>query len=285
MGAIDMAVAWIRAAAADPAVGYDQTMRWGQDYDCSSLVITAWEKAGVPVKEKGATYTGNMKSAFLACGFEDVTARVDRSTGGGLMTGDVLLNEVNHTAMVIAPGQIAEAAGNELGGITGGTTGDQTGQEVWERGYYNYPWNCVLRYDECGMQNGECGIAEDGAYTVQAGDSLWSIAERFLGSGSRWGELAARNGLTGTLIRPGLTLRLRDEEKPVTLTLPGLGTGSTGEAVRALQTLLTLRGFPCDADGEMGPATLDALGRFAASAGTEPGKTVTGALWMRLIGG
>ena len=60
--------------ADDNSHGYDQINRWGApDYDCSSLVITAYEKVGVPVKEKGATYTGNMREAFKKCGFVEVT--------------------------------------------------------------------------------------------------------------------------------------------------------------------------------------------------------------------
>ena len=134
--------------ANDPAHGYDQQYRWGQrgDYDCSSAVITAWELAGVPVKSSGATYTGNMKSVFLACGFADVTASINRVLGTGLQRGDVLLNEQRHTAMYIGNGQEVEASINELGGTTGGAPGDQTGSEFLIRSYRNYPWDCVLRY-------------------------------------------------------------------------------------------------------------------------------------------
>ena len=72
--------------AKDDSHGYDQTYRWGEkgDYDCSSATITAWEKAGVPVKSNGATYTGNMYSVFTKLGFKDVTSKVNLSTGAGL---------------------------------------------------------------------------------------------------------------------------------------------------------------------------------------------------------
>ena len=63
--------------ANDNSHGYDQVNRWGSpDYDCSSLVITAYDKAGVPVKSKGATYTGNMREAFKKCGFVEVSDMV-----------------------------------------------------------------------------------------------------------------------------------------------------------------------------------------------------------------
>lgn len=148
MGKIDGAVAWAVAIANNPAHGYDQKERWGPDYDCSSLVISAWESVGVAVREAGASYTGNMRQAFLACGFRDVTAQVNLTTGAGMQPGDVLLNDAAHTAMVVGPGRIVEARINEQGQTTGGQPGDQTGREITVQSYYNYPWSCVLRYQE-----------------------------------------------------------------------------------------------------------------------------------------
>ena len=134
--------------ANDPSHGYDQEYRWGEhgDYDCSSAVISAYEHAGVPVKSNGATYTGNMKEAFLLSGFKDVSSEVNLYTGEGLIEGDVLLNEIHHTAMYCGDGREVEASINELGTATGGQPGDQTGREFLIRPYYNYKWDCVLRY-------------------------------------------------------------------------------------------------------------------------------------------
>ena len=143
---IEKAITQMEAWAADNSHGYDQANRWGPDYDCSSAVISAWELAGVPVKTKGATYTGNMRGVFLRCGFEDVTAGVDLSTGTGLQRGDVLLNILHHTAMYCGNGMEVESSINENGGVTGGQSGDQTGREFLVRPYRNYPWDCVLRY-------------------------------------------------------------------------------------------------------------------------------------------
>ena len=146
MSKSEKAISQMEAWAADDSHGYDQANRWGPDYDCSSAVISAWELAGVPVKTNGATYTGNMRGIFLRCGFEDVTASVDLSTGTGLRRGDVLLNIRHHTAMYCGDGQEVEASINENGTTTGGQTGDQTGREFLVRPYRNYPWDCVLRY-------------------------------------------------------------------------------------------------------------------------------------------
>lgn len=143
MSIIESAVSWARQIAADDGHGYDQAHRQGPDYDCSSFVISAFKQAGLPLK---ATYTGNMRSDMLQRGFADVTQRVNRATGAGLVVGDVLLNERNHTALYIGNGRLVQASINERGTTTGGQTGDQTGREIYERGYYNYPWDCVLRY-------------------------------------------------------------------------------------------------------------------------------------------
>lgn len=145
---IEKAVTWALQIAQDPAHGYDQTHRWGPDYDCSSLMISAWQQAGVPVKAAGATYTGNMFQAFLRCGFEDVTAEINLNNGTGLQRGDVLLNAQHHTAMSIGGGQIVHASINESGRATGGKSGDQTGREICVRSYYKYSkgWDKVLRY-------------------------------------------------------------------------------------------------------------------------------------------
>lgn len=122
---IEKAVTWALQIAQDPVHGYDQTCRWGPDYDCSSLMISAWQQAGVPVKTAGATYTGNMLPAFLKCGFEDVTAEINLTTGAGLQRGDVLLNARHHTAMCIGSGQIVHASINEAGKAIGGKSGDR----------------------------------------------------------------------------------------------------------------------------------------------------------------
>lgn len=152
MAKIEKAVQQMETWAKDDSHGYDQTYRWGQkgDFDCSAAVIQACESAGIPVKTNGATYTGNMLSVFKKCGFVDVTSKVNRTTGAGLIRGDVLLNTSHHTAMYCGNGKEVEASINEKGTATGGQPGDQTGMEFLIRAYRNYPWTNVLRYEESG---------------------------------------------------------------------------------------------------------------------------------------
>lgn len=143
---IEAATSWMERMASDNSHGYSQVHRWGPDYDCSSAVITAWQTNGVPVKTKGATYTGNILGAFKKCGFKDVTAEVSLKTGKGLQRGDVLLNIKHHVAMYSGNGKEVEASIDERGTVVGKLTGDQTGKEFLVRNYRNYPWDKVLRF-------------------------------------------------------------------------------------------------------------------------------------------
>lgn len=45
-------------------------------------------------------------------------------------------------------------------------------------------------------------------YKVQKGDTLWSIAKRFLGDGNRFKEIQKANGMTDTVIYPDSVLEI-----------------------------------------------------------------------------
>lgn len=223
----EKAAAYMERIAADDSHGYDQSSRWGNpDYDCSSLVISAYKDAGVALK---CTYTGNMRADMLSHGFRDVTAAVNLATGAGLLRGDVLLHERNHTAMYIGGGMLVHARGNEYGGVTGGQPGDQTGREVCKQTYFNFPWDSVLRYEE---NTGAGGVAEDinvpatpDTYTVQQGDMLGLIALRF---GTTIRELARINNIRDVdVIFPGQVLKIRDDAGSVSSTPAASNESST----------------------------------------------------------
>lgn len=134
---IEKAVQWAVDVANDDSYYYSWGGRGPYGYDCSFFVITAYEKAGVPVySEGGATYTGNMYDVFLRYGFEDVTSSVNLNTGAGTKKGDVLLNTVHHAALVYEDGGMIVHASSPSNGIT-------------TRGWYVYSnggWDYVLRY-------------------------------------------------------------------------------------------------------------------------------------------
>ena len=134
---IEKACQWAECVAGCPEHGYSQRDRWGPDYDCSSFVISAFKQAGVPLE---CTYTGNMKSDMLEKGFVMLPKNTE------LTRGDVLLNEKNHCAIYIGDGKIVHASIAENGTIYPDKVGDQTGGEILIREYYDYPWDCVMRF-------------------------------------------------------------------------------------------------------------------------------------------
>lgn len=135
--------------AQSPLHGYSQVNRWGPDYDCSSLLITVVNNAGIHVKEVGATYTGNMYKAFIKCGFKDVTVFHNPKTGAGLQRGDILLTPRKHTALYIGNGYMLAAHCDETGGVKGSKKGDQTGNEINIYKYSKQRFKYVLRFKEC----------------------------------------------------------------------------------------------------------------------------------------
>lgn len=270
MGKIEKATQWMINLANDPKHGYDQDNRWGPDYDCSSAVISAWQAAGVPVKSKGASYTGNMKSVFISCGFKDVRSSINLSNGSGLKRGDVLLNTVTHTAMYIGNGQIVHASINENGTTTGGKIGDQTGKEICIRGYYNKNWDCVLRY-----MNDDSSVTPppSGNVYIRQGQTA---ANKFVGA-----------GLTITGVRDAATKKagIKVLQKAMNLdygaglavdgiwgsaTEAALGkhyvkSGETQYMVTACQILLLIRGFNpkgVEYPGTFGSGCLAAVKKF-----------------------
>ena len=148
---IEKAVQWAINIANDDSHGYDQTHRDGPDYDCSSLICWAYSNAGLNTRPGYTPATGSMYDVFTDAGFEDVTSQINLPTGAGLVRGDVLIKPGSHTEMYIGNSQLVGASQNEHGGVTGGQTGDQTGEEIHVHGYYNYPWQYVLRYPGGGV--------------------------------------------------------------------------------------------------------------------------------------
>ena len=141
----EQALQWAIQIANDQRHGYSQSNRWGNpDYDCSSLVISAYKHAGADVGQ--ATYTGNMRSELTKHGFTDVTASCNLSNCNGMERGDILLYHLSgtqgHTALYAGNKQIVHARGQSYGSSA---PGDQ-GSEIAVTPYSRSRWATVLRY-------------------------------------------------------------------------------------------------------------------------------------------
>ena len=97
---------------------------------------------GTCAARSGASYTGNMRGPMIACGFVDVTYSIGLVSGYGLQPGDVLLNYSAHTCIAIGGGKVANCRTDE----GHPQSGDQSGNEIRIQSYWNFPWDCVLRY-------------------------------------------------------------------------------------------------------------------------------------------
>ena len=139
-------------------LGYNQAARWdirpGGSCDCSSLVIHALKEAGFDTGT--ATYTGNLSANLTARGWRRLPA------DGHPQAGDILLNDVHHVAVYVGGGRLAQASIDERGRTSGGRPGDQTGHETNISSYYNFPWNCYLRYPPASSPAPSGKLAVDG---------------------------------------------------------------------------------------------------------------------------
>lgn len=134
------AVAWAKKIAEDSSHGYDQDHRNGPDYDCSSLVSTALNKAGFDISPD--SWTGNMFSQLKRCGWTQLDINAPRRLG------DVFLTPRKHTVICLDSSRVITASINEKGSAHGGKSGDQTGTEIYIRPYYepSYGWTYHLRW-------------------------------------------------------------------------------------------------------------------------------------------
>ena len=142
---VEAACIWAVDIANDDSHGYDQITRdGGVDYDCSSLVSTAFRLAGYNIPfPSPSTYT--MVDAFTAAGFTWLPGVGNNVSD--LMRGDILLNINAHVEIYLGQQQNVGAHVNEFGGIYYGQPGDQTGNEISVTGYYSFPWDGVLRME------------------------------------------------------------------------------------------------------------------------------------------
>ena len=142
MGDLDYFVARMRWWCEDADLGYGQDTRWnihnGGDADCSSLVIHALREAGFDTGDANSTH--DLLPALAVRGWTLASPP--------LQPGDILLSPGSHVAVYVGDGMLAEANINENGDIINGIPGDQTGQETHVTGYYDHPWDYILRYTE-----------------------------------------------------------------------------------------------------------------------------------------
>lgn len=163
MGNIRKAVDFVISIAKDNSHGYDQKNRLGPDYDCSSLVATALQKAGFEI-DAADTWTGNLPMALVYNGFKSVGIDEPRAAG------HIFIKPGKHVVMCIDEKRIVQVSGNEFGAATGGQTGDQTGKEIYITDFYKpagYNWEAHYvppEPDACRVKIGDYYLKEPDYY-------------------------------------------------------------------------------------------------------------------------
>lgn len=131
---VEAAVQWMIDKATNEYITYSQSNRHlkdpdGDTYDCSSFVITGFYVGGF---DADATYTGNMRAAFEALGFEWIPGW--SFSADELVRGDILLNEAEHVQVYIGNNQDVNCGSTPAAVIA-------HADDRWGDG-----WDGVLRY-------------------------------------------------------------------------------------------------------------------------------------------
>lgn len=232
MGNVNVLIDRMRYWCVGTSLGYSQADRWdirpGGNCDCSSLVIHCLREAGFDTGS--ATYTGNLSSNLTARGW------VRLPNNGNPLPGDILLNDRCHVAVFLGGGLLAQASISEHGTING-TGGDQTGSETDVRGYYDYPWDCYLRYGQTPVppKPAVAQIAVDGS----CGPATVRRWQQVMGTRAD-GVVSGQVEPDGRYARPSLA----------SYTYGGYGS----QLIRTVQARLGLA-----QDGLLGPATIRAI--------------------------
>lgn len=131
------------------------------------------------------------------------------TTTGGLKVGDV----VNFT------GSTHYTSANAASGVSC-KPGKAKITQIYQLGKSKHPYHLVAVsgggstvygwVNEADISGASGSTSAAKTYTVKSGDSLWAIAAKYLGNGSRYTEIKSLNGLSSDTIHPGQVLKLPD---------------------------------------------------------------------------
>ena len=128
--------------------------------------------------------------------------------------GDQIFFYSSDKSTIQHTGLVYKVSGSKVYTVEGNTTGASgviaNGGGVCTKSYsLKYGWIAGYGRPKYGdqVQQTEQGTSYT-VYTIKKGDTLWGIAKKYLGTGTRYKEIMTLNGMKNTGIRAGRTLKI-----------------------------------------------------------------------------
>lgn len=195
----------IHTQAAQDQATRAQTKKYGQQWvgkrvaDCSGLFAWAYKQLG------GYMYHGSntMWSKYTVHKGELLNGK--RTDGKELLNGSAVFltkgGDRYHVGLYVGDGKVIEAQSTAKGVVQSNLTRWHEWAELTNTTY-------ASQGDTDGENNTDASSTDKVVYTVVQGDTLWGLAQRFLGRGNRYKEIMTANGMTSTILRPGMVLQI-----------------------------------------------------------------------------
>ena len=199
----------IHTQAAQDQATRAQTKKYGQQWvgkhvaDCSGLFTWAYKRLGSTMYHGSNTmwnkYTTN--KGQLQNG--------KRTDGKELRPGSAVFltkgEDRHHVGLYVGDGKVIEAQSTAKGVVQSNLTRWDEWAELINTDYDTQTDTDVAEDEENNTNTSSTTMT---TYTVQQGDTLWRLAQRFLGRGNRYKEIMVANSMTSTLLRPGMVLQI-----------------------------------------------------------------------------
>lgn len=201
------------------AVDYDLAKVGKCNCDCSSLqnvAAVASGAAGVSYGNNGWT-TSTMKAALQKAGYKIITERQYLDNAEYCVRGAIYVKASSHTVCGLDNGTSYQKTLKKAEVVAGEQTytvqkGDTLSKIASK---YGTTYQKLASYNGIANPNVisvgqviKIPGSETRTYTVKPGDSLWAIAAKQLGNGTRCNEIKTLNGLTSDTIHDGQILKL-----------------------------------------------------------------------------
>ncbi len=195
----------IHTQAAQDQATRAQTKKYGQQWvgkrvaDCSGLFAWAYKQLG------GYMYHGSntMWSKYTVNKGQLLNGK--RTDGKELLNGSAVFlikgEDRYHVGLYVGNGKVIEAQSTAKGVVQSNLTRWHEWAELTNTTY-------ASQGDTDGENNTDASSADKVVYTVVQGDTLWGLAQRFLGRGNRYKEIMTANSMTNTILRPGMVLQI-----------------------------------------------------------------------------